>query len=256
MTRQTKSPLKHSPLRNPGQSVDEQLDDLLANGFLLPCIVAIFVVLLAALEWWRAYKLVPPNPQLYTVLAALALAYAAFRMAATWPALRRLKLGRDGERFVGQFLEGIRAQGYEVFHDVPGDGFNIDHVLVGPAGIFTIETKTRSKPLKGDSRVQFDGEALRINGHADRNPVEQARAQANWLRRIVFEFMGRKVPLRPVILYPGWFVEQAPGSTKCLWVLEPKALPAFLEREPVALSETDVKAVAFHLRQFLERRAG
>ena len=43
-------------------------------------------------------------------------------------------------------LEDLRAQGYAVFHDIPGDGFNVDHALIGPAGIFAIETKTRAKP--------------------------------------------------------------------------------------------------------------
>lgn len=37
----------------------------------------------------------------------------------------------EGERAVGQFLEQLREQGFHVFHDVVGTGFNVDHVLVG-----------------------------------------------------------------------------------------------------------------------------
>jgi len=31
--------------------------------------------------------------------------------------------------------------GYHVYHDFPAERFNIDHVVVGPAGAFAIETK-------------------------------------------------------------------------------------------------------------------
>jgi len=51
-------------------------------------------------------------------------------------------------------------------------------VLIGPAGVFTVETKTRTKP-HGDARVTFRGEALLVAGfEPDRDPIVQARAQA------------------------------------------------------------------------------
>ncbi|HEX9145591.1 MAG TPA: nuclease-related domain-containing protein, partial [Candidatus Binatia bacterium] len=53
--------------------------------------------------------------------------------------VKALRLGRNGERDVGQKLEPLRKHGYQVFHDIIGDGFNIDHVLIGPAGIFTVQ---------------------------------------------------------------------------------------------------------------------
>jgi hypothetical protein len=58
--------------------------------------------------------------------------------------MRTLRQGIEGEKAVGQFLERLREQRYQVFHDLVGDGFNVDHVLIGPAGVFTIETKTSS----------------------------------------------------------------------------------------------------------------
>ena len=79
------------------------------------------------------------------------------------------------------------------FHDVVGLGFNVDHVIVGPAGVFTVETKTWSKPAKGDAKVVFDGERVRINGfEPDRNPIVQAKAQARWLKEVLAESTGMK----------------------------------------------------------------
>lgn len=157
---------------------------------------------------------------------------------------------------MGQFLERLREQGYQLFHDVTGEGFNVDHVLIGPAGVFTIETKTRSKPRRGDARVSFDGERLLVAGfEPDRNPIVQAKAQVAWLSQLLTESTGRQFAIRPVILFPGWFVEQSPDSTRELWVLEPKALPKFLEQAGSVLPMEDVKLASFHLSRFIRARS-
>jgi len=41
----------------------------------------------------------------------------------------RLQLGFDGERYVGEALTPLVADGFEIYHDSPFEGFNIDHVL-------------------------------------------------------------------------------------------------------------------------------
>jgi len=46
------SPLKDRPLRNPGQSLDVQIDDLTAD-MLAPILMATMFVALSAMEWFR-----------------------------------------------------------------------------------------------------------------------------------------------------------------------------------------------------------
>ena len=247
-----RSPIKDKPLRNPGQSLDEQLDELVIDKISQPLIIALLLVVLAGLEWSRYYFPQKPSPILYTVGALAGVGYAAYQIWRVWPRLRALKLGRDGEKVVGQYLERLRETGYQVFHDVVGTGFNVDHVLIGPAGVFTIETKTFSKRPSSDAKVTFDGERLVVDGHEpDRDPVVQAKAQARWLRELLAESTGRKFAVRPVIVFPGWWVEQSKGSTREVWVLEPKALPGFLAQEPEVLSPEDVKLASYHLSRFI-----
>lgn len=50
------SPLKHKPLRNPGQSVDEARQDLLADHVLFPFMVIVVSVIVVGLEWQRFYS--------------------------------------------------------------------------------------------------------------------------------------------------------------------------------------------------------
>ena len=193
-----------------------------------------------------------PMPWTFTVLLIVTLGIFLYRVFKTLPEIRRLKQGRDGERAVGQYLERLRADGYEVFHDLIGDGFNVDHVIIGPAGVFTIETKSYSKPASGPAEISFDGEQVSIGGwQPDRNPVIQARAQAGWLRALLRETTGRDFSILPVIVYPGWFVKQEGRPKTPLWVLNPKALPQFLQNRDRILAASDIKLAAYHLSRFV-----
>jgi hypothetical protein len=104
---------------------------------------------------------------------------------------------------VAQYLEWFRSANFFVFHDIPSGDANVDHVLIGPKGVFTIETKTHSKPARGEYKVTVvDGE-VRANGlMLDRNPQLQAKAQANWLRNFLAESQFN-VQVWPLVAFPG-----------------------------------------------------
>lgn len=254
MSAESRSPLRNRPLRNPGQSVEEHRFDLVLDRLIQPVLVAALLSGFAVMEVVRAVWSSPPQPWLAVSMAAVAIAWAGYRVATTLPRIRALKLAVEGEKAVGQYLERLRSEGYEVFHDVQGGSFNLDHVIVGPPGVFAMETKTWSKPSKGDARIRFDGQVLTAAGREpDRDPLIQARAQASWLAELVKESTGRTVAVRPVILFPGWFVEPMEGGSRDVWVLNPKALPEFLRHEPERLGREDVKLVAFHLSRFIRQ---
>lgn len=255
MADESRSPIKDRPLRLPGQSLEERRRELIEDKLLSAFLLALFFVIWAGVEWYRYFVPQQPAPWVYSAAALVFLGIFAWRFAKMRPELRDLRLAIDGEKVVGQFLEALREKGYRVFHDLVSEGFNIDHVIIGPAGIFTIETKTWSKPAKGEARIVFDGERLTAGGHEpDRNPVVQAVAQAGWLRELLAESTGRRFDVKPVVVFPGWFIEQTSQSTKKLWVLNPKALPDFLVNEGVRLSAEDIKLAAYHLSRHIRVR--
>src|SRR4051812_13251983 len=55
--------------------------------------------------------------------------------------IERINHGERGERLVGAVLEQLRKDEYRAVHAISCGRGDIDHVLVGPAGIFAIETK-------------------------------------------------------------------------------------------------------------------
>lgn len=252
MKMERKSPIKDKPLRLPGQSLEEERRKLIEDKLETPFILAAVFVVIAILEWWRYFWSQPPNPIVFTLFAVLLAIFAFWRFWKFFPHLKAMKQGIEGEKAVGQFLEHLRGSGYQVFHDLVGANFNVDHVLIGPAGIFTIETKTWSKPSRGEAKIKFDGESVALAGREpDRNPIIQARAQAAWLKSLLAESTGQQFDVFPVVLFPGWFIERAEGISRNTWVLEPKALPKFLENAHQRLSHEEVKLASFHLSRFI-----
>jgi hypothetical protein len=59
-------------------------------------------------------------------------------------------LGAEGERRTAEVLRLFERGGWRVFHDVPRERGSIDLLLVGPAGVFVLETKA----LRGSSTVE------------------------------------------------------------------------------------------------------
>jgi hypothetical protein len=181
-----RSPLKNRPLRLAGQSLDEEVKRLLEEEA-YPYITVIMVAwTLAGLEIYEFYTASPPAPGQYILAAVAATGFSIYQILRIIRKTRAMALGRDGERAVGQYLERFREQGFQVFHDVVGEHFNIDHVLIGDKGIFAIETKTFSKPAQGKSTIRFVDGQLQANGRTiDRNPIEQACAGSIPLWRCV-----------------------------------------------------------------------
>jgi hypothetical protein len=252
-----KSPITGPPLRSPGQSITEHQWAFAERKALWPLGFAAIMLVLAVGEWMRFFNPRPPQPWIFTVVAACAVGFAAYRSVTVRRTLRQLRQARDGERVVGEFLEKLRSDGYQVYHDLVGDGFNLDHVLIGPAGVFTIETKTYSKPDKGKAELTFDGERIKFGlWEPERKPVIQARAQVGWLSSLLKETTGRDFPVHPVIVFPGWFVRSEGRPKQPIWVLNPKALPAFLSKQEPKLTKEDIQLASFHLSRFIRVEEG
>ena len=138
---------------------------------------------------------------------------------------RNLRLGLDGELAVAEELNKLMFSGYHVYHDFPAEKFNIDPILIGSAGIFAVETKTRSKreSARGKSSVEitYDGKRLSFpDGYYDVNSLTQAKDQASWLARWLSSAVGEKVNVEPIVTIPGWFVKRI--SPEGMPVLNPK----------------------------------
>ncbi len=79
--------------------------------------------------------------------------------------------GAIGERATGEILDVLRQEGWAVFHDVKWPGrprANIDHVVVGPPGVYVIDSKNWA------GRIEIDNNAFRSNGRKHDKTVASA----------------------------------------------------------------------------------
>ena len=256
-----KSPLKKKNLRYPGQSLDDQIFDVLYDKVLVYIMISILLLVMAGIEWSRWYWNTPPSPVLVTILAIGITIYSAIRIYLLKDKIKNLKQGRDGERAVGQLLESMREGGCKVLHDLQdwgskNDDFNIDHILICESGIFVIETKTYSKPVGKSPKIIFTGESLNINNYENLKIIPQANAQKQWLEKLIYKETGTKFPVKPIVVFPGWFIEgegNKKSSAHDLWVLEPKALPSFLSKLPKTISKEDKTRITNCLSNYVRR---
>lgn len=98
MKSEKKSPLKARPLRYVGQSLDEQIDKLINENAMPYAMTAAFSLWWAGYEWWCRFKVSHPSPVVITFFAVLLTCYCVFRIWKIILQLKKLKLGRDGER--------------------------------------------------------------------------------------------------------------------------------------------------------------
>jgi hypothetical protein len=152
-------------------------------------------------------------------VAAGAVVYSSISIIRARKQIRLLNLARDGERVVAEQLDILKGQGAAIIHDVVGQGFNIDHVILSRKGLFVAETKTRSKPMRGSPTITYDGKALLVNGwKPDRDAVSQAEANARWVAKELEASTGKSFAVKPVVLFPRWFVEPIPRGSE-VWIL-------------------------------------
>jgi Nuclease-related domain len=170
--------------------------------------------------------------------------------------IRRIYLGLRGEQAVAEKLAELAPDGYRAVHDFPaGKDWNIDHVVVGPGGVFAIETKTRSKrtapPGKKDQEVLYDGKLLMFPWFTDDKAVRQAEANARWLTNYLKKATGlESVCVTGLLVIPGWYVayRNSPREHRVRAMPETMLVQHLRDRSRT-LSDQEIKQIAFQLDQ-------
>lgn len=170
--------------------------------------------------------------------------------------LKRIKAVRQGllgELAMGELLQVLLRDGFRVFHDIPGDGkWNVDHIVVGPTGVFAIETKARTKRPgphgEADYRAAFDGQSIVFPGFADQRPVEQAKRNAKWVANWLSQATGHPVAVQAVVALPGWMVDRDIRGCGVM-VLSGKEVASFIKSGKPQLSEATISRIAYQIEQ-------
>lgn len=137
------------------------------------------------------------------------------------PLVDRHDRGAAGEEHVGGLLDELTEEGWIILHDASFGRGNVDHIALGAAGLFTIETKSR----QGDVRVRtIHGAVLR-----------QAQDQRETLEAIT----GERV--EPLIVFSRAWVDKPLARRRGVRVTPARMLLAYLRRHSHRLSPGHVE---------------
>jgi len=139
------------------------------------------------------------------------------------PIVARWGQGAAGEELVGQVVDGLRPSGWCALHDVNLGRGNIDHVLIGPAGIFTIETKSHRGRINSD---MIEGKMLK-----------QAYAEAKAIERIT------GLHTEPLLVFSNAYLTRAVSKHNGVLVLPARMLAGHLARRAPTLSAERVAEI-------------
>jgi hypothetical protein len=152
--------------------------------------------------------------------------------------------GAAGEEATARLLTRLPPQRWVVRHDlrIPGSRANLDHLVIGPSGVWVVDTKTtRAEVRVRWGTVCFGGRRL------DPGPTI-------WEAEVVADRLG--VPVRPLIVVHGRGLRRRGGRCGGVRVLPAASLTRRLRRGRWRLSRAGVAELAHQVEQAFSPAAG
>lgn len=151
------------------------------------------------------------------------------------PEARGWYTGAIGERLVAARLAGL-PDGWTVLHSLPlgRGGADIDHLVVGPGGVFTISTK-----LHVDASVWVAGRSVLVAGRRQAYTGRSA-SEARRVDRIVAGVVPDAPAVQPVVAVVGAKRLTVKAGPSAVTVLRAEQLRRWLRSRPVRLAPEQV----------------
>jgi hypothetical protein len=155
---------------------------------------------------------------------------------------RAFRIGAAGEEAVGPRLERLTRRGWHVLHAIPvGDrGSDIDHLLIGPGGVYTVNTKNH--PGK---QVWVGEHAILVSGQKT-SYLRNSRFEAERVRKALLQHLEQDLPVRAVLVFltgtviPQVTIKKMPED---VIVLDRMDVPGVFKRAPQRMDSATVEQV-------------
>ena len=163
------------------------------------------------------------NNLLFSILFSLGggiIFYFFYRVAMKHERYRfNYRRGADGEFRVGNAL-GLFPDEYNIINDLKTDFGNIDHVVVGPSGVYVLD----SKNWRGIITADENGEIL-VNGKPINKPeVKILTSRVMNIKEKVKTLCGLDPYIKGVLVFPSAHVDAKWGTTKAVHCIRDEQL--------------------------------
>jgi hypothetical protein len=136
------------------------------------------------------------------------------------PLVERRDRGARAEEQVGGLLDSLPEERWRVIHDATLGRGNVDHIVIGPPGIFTVETKSHPGPVR----------VGRIHGAT----LSQAQAQGKAIGWVT------GMPVQPLVVFSRAWVDRPGARRKGVRVLPARMMLGYLRKLPQRLGPGEV----------------
>jgi hypothetical protein len=173
------------------------------------------------------------------VIVAMAVGWGLrFRPSPGAVAWRR---GAAGEQRTARLLGPLERQGWVVLHDlaVPGSRANLDHLVIGPGGVFVVD----SKQFRG--RLQLDPSGRLWHG---RYPLAPTLRAVSFEADRAAQVLADSHVVVPIVAVHGAQVPWGKVVTQGVPVVSARRLPSMLRTLPAVLGPERVAALAHQAR--------
>jgi Nuclease-related domain len=166
--------------------------------------------------------------------------------------VEKWRIGSDGEKATARHLRPLLRNGWTLFNDIETEYGNIDHVLVGPAGVFMLE----SKRLAGQVSVASGKLILRRyedpeDGYDNESIAGRARGAALELHSQL-DSIGTRLWVQAVVVLWAEFEQRSIERDHVAWV-RGNELRSVLEARPVRYSDQSLEQLTAATRAAVQR---
>ncbi|MEJ7783826.1 MAG: nuclease-related domain-containing protein [Solirubrobacteraceae bacterium] len=214
---------------------------------LLAAMVGVPVVVIGALA----------DPQHIAFYLGIGVGAAAASVLCLWdspPAhIERWRQGAQGEQQTARALRPLAREGWIVLNDLPRQYGNIDHVAIGPPGVFLVETKN----VGGIASVTDDALIVRWledpdDGYTNTAIGRRARGAAAELSRTLGA-AGERTWVQAIVVLWGRFEQERHEEQRVIWTHGSQLREILRSQTAIRLTPAAVAQLADHIRAAASR---
>jgi len=235
-----------------GESLQKKIDaDYETYYGLVAMFLAFFLLTLYIwLYYFGVWKITFGHAITFSVFTVLLFIYSVRKSLKLFRHMRNCYKGMEGERLVGEMLNKLSCDSVRVIHDVCGDCFNVDHLIISTRGIFTIETKHYDRK-KGYKFLYQDGKLL-FNGRVCKTLLNQMDGEANFISEKLESLCGRNYPIQKVAVIIGAYIDNPAKDFSKYWILNESSFPKFFTNAKEIISIDEVRSIANQVTEWLK----
>jgi len=201
--------------------------------------------IVCGVEWTQKVAGTAPDPRFWTLLSLIVTVYGGVQVFRLHRRLSHVGTGKQANQKVLEILDRIRSKGFVAFHGLAGNSRNIDHVVVGPAGVYTIEAKARSG--SGTIDYRSDNELVFAGRIKDGRPLHQARSSAHAVQTRLNENLDESRRVKALVVFLGNWRVHREREDFSVDVTTADQLEDYFDTQPPELTSKEIAQICSRL---------